>query len=159
MRNTRIGLLLVIALSVGSEARAPAESEKACAAHNRTRLFHDFSVKGLLPGFLALGTASRPAPSVAVIADQDDTILIRYTETICSMRGTSGDRCRSVPSREPVAAVRINRELFAISGDTTLSRFHHFIQHETVYRNPSSSAFRTARVRSLTPIFERMLEI
>src|SRR5262249_33474921 len=82
-------------------------------------LFRDFSPKGLLPGLITLGTASRPAPSLAVIADQYDAVAAHDAQPICSVWRSHGNRIRRVPRSQPVTAVRPNRELFPITGHTS----------------------------------------
>src|SRR5262249_17072885 len=101
------------------KAQTSAESEETRAAHSRTCLFRDFSPKGLLPGLITLGTASRPAPSLAVIADQYDAVAAHDAQPIRSVWRSHGNRIRRVPRSQPVTAVRPNRELFPITGHTS----------------------------------------
>src|SRR5262245_45218238 len=56
------------------EAHGAAEAEQPRANDGRACLLQDFSAESLLPGLIAFGTASRPAPSHAIIADQHDMI-------------------------------------------------------------------------------------
>ena len=107
-----------------TEARATAETEEPRAAHNGTRFFQNLPVKSLFPGFITLGAASRPAPSNAVIADQNDLAVRRDAESISSMRRPGGRCDRRMPGSEPIAAVRVNRKFFAVERDPISKHFH-----------------------------------
>ena len=63
------------------EAHGAAKAEQPRVNYGRARFLQDLSVESLLPGFIAFGTAPRPAPSLAVVADQHDTIVCGYTES------------------------------------------------------------------------------
>src|SRR5581483_1357961 len=133
------------------EAYTSAESEESRVAHDTTGLFQNLPAKSLLPRLITLRSASRPTPADTVIADQHDEIVGGDAEGICAMRRAGRNCHRGMPRSPPIAAIRADRKFFFIACYTISERFHQ--------RKPSSRAFSTARVRSLTPIFERMLDM
>src|SRR6266545_8005053 len=97
------------------EAHRAAEAEQPRIDDDRARLLQNLSAEGLLPGLIAFGTAPWPSPPLAMVADQHDTIVGGYTESIRSMGDTFRNHGRRMPCGQPIDAVRVNRELFAVS--------------------------------------------
>jgi hypothetical protein len=103
-----------------SEAHATAETKEPRVAHDGTRLFPYLPAKSLLPGLITLGTAPWPPPSLTIIADQHYAPVGGHAETIYPMGLAPRNRARRTPGDQPIAAIRSNRELFAVARDTTL---------------------------------------
>jgi hypothetical protein len=97
------------------EARGAAEAEQSRVNYGRARFLQDLSAESLLPGFIAFGAAPRPAPSLAVLADQHNIIVCGNTESVRSMCDTIRINSRRKPGDQPIAAVRANRELLTIA--------------------------------------------
>src|SRR5688572_7043622 len=69
----------------------PTQAHGSAVAHQSriddggTRFLQDLAAEGLLPRLIAFGTTAWPAPSLAIVADQYDTIVGGHTERIGSM--------------------------------------------------------------------------
>src|SRR5882672_2334124 len=103
------------ALLMPGEAHGAGEAKQPRVNYGCARFLQYLSAESLLPGFIAFGTASRPAPSFAIIADQNDMIVGGHAESIRSMRDTIRSRSRREPGDQPIAPVRVNRELLAVA--------------------------------------------
>src|SRR5262245_56593224 len=97
------------------DAHSAAEAEQPRINYGRACLLQDLSAESLLPGFIALWTASWPAPSFAIVADQHDTTIGGHAESIRPMGDTIRSRSRREPGDQPIAPVRVNRELLAVA--------------------------------------------
>src|SRR5262245_1600868 len=106
------------------ETHGAGEAEQPRTDDHRARFLQDLSAESLLPGFIALGTPSWPAPSLAILADQNDVIFGRHTESIRSM-GSALRNCSSrVPGDRPLALIGSSRELFAVARYSVLQHCH-----------------------------------
>jgi hypothetical protein len=105
---------------LASEAHATTEAKEPRVAHDGKRLFPYLPAKSLLPGLIALGTATWPPPSLTIIADQHHAPVGGHAETIYPMGLAPRNRAWRTPGDQPIAAIRSNRELFAVARDTTL---------------------------------------
>src|SRR5882762_6735699 len=85
-----------------TEAHTSAEPEEPRVIHDGTRLFQDLAAKSLLPGLIALGTATRPAPALTIIADEHDTAVCGYAESICAVRCPGRDFDWRMPGSRPI---------------------------------------------------------
>src|SRR5262245_25815195 len=106
------------------EAHGAAEAEQPRINYGRACLLQDLSAESLPPGFIALGTASRPPPSLAVVADQHDMIVCGHTKSVRSVGDAIRSRIRRVPGDQPIAPVRANCELFAVTRYRVLQHCH-----------------------------------
>src|SRR5262249_46289302 len=88
------------------EAHGAAEAEQSRVNYCRARFLQDLSAESLLPGFIAFWTAPWPAPSLAVVADQHDSIVCGHTESVRSVGDTIRSRIRREPGEHPIAPHR-----------------------------------------------------
>ena len=138
------------------KAHGAAETEQPRVNDSGAGFLQDFSAECLLPGFTAFGTASWPSPSHAITADQYNTIVGSYTESIRSVGNTIWSCIRREPGDQPVATVRANRELFAIAR-YNVSRHCHLslsdslsLKSSTVYRSRVCSLPSYKRIDHIT---------
>src|SRR6266540_5893908 len=96
------------------EAHGTAEAEQPRINDGRAHFLHDFSAQSLLPGLITFGTATWPAPSLAIVADQHDAIVASHAESIRSVGSTLRSCSRRVPGDQPIAPIRANCERFAV---------------------------------------------
>src|SRR6185437_4342901 len=104
-------------LLAAADAPSPDEAEQPRPGHRGARLLQDLPAERLLPRLAGLGTATRPPPALAVLADQDHLALGRDAEGVGSVPLAGGRGGRRMPRQPPVIAVGGRRHLLTVQRD------------------------------------------